>query len=104
MATFSETQITDLAAILETNSDYLSNRLGTYREVITEADKAKVLGLMATWETAGNKFTSIEPNTANFGARINPGDRKDQIKKQIAGLLQCSDIPSGSGLRYLRRS
>jgi hypothetical protein len=92
MATFSESQVTDLCEILETDSDYLADHLEFYANQISEADKTKVLAKITEWETAGAKFTAIEPNVRNFGAKINPDNQKNQIRSQIASLLYAKHL------------
>lgn len=92
MATFSESQITDLCEILEINSDYLSQHLAYVAPLVTESDKTKILAKVTEWTTAGAKFTAIEPNVRNFGAKINPNNQKEQIRSQIASLIHAKDL------------
>ena len=92
MATFSESQITDIAEILETNSDVLGYQLDLNAPIITESDKTKVLAKITEWATAGANFTAIEPKEANFGAKISPNSQKDQIRRQIAALTYTTEL------------
>lgn len=42
---------------------------------------------LTRWETAKSNFTKIHPRERNFGAEINPGNEKDDIRKNVALLL-----------------
>lgn len=57
---------------------------------------------LTRWTTAGVNFTAIEPNVRNFGARINPGDAKADIRRNIALLLGFDLNSLGSGSRLVR--
>lgn len=95
MATFTDSQITDLCEILETNSDFLGQHLTYVGSLITETDKTKILLKVTEWVTAGAKFTDIEPKERNFGAKIRADRQKTQIRKQLAALLYATDIFGG---------
>lgn len=62
-----------------------------------------VEGQLTRWETASLNFTRIEPNMRNFGARINPGDEKAEIRKNIALALGFDISSLGFGQATLAR-
>lgn len=95
MATFTEAQVSDLAELLNSNSDEVGDHLEYYADIITESDKTKVLDHIASWQAASTNFTSIHPNVRNFGARINPGDLKGFYARTIANLLHFSYAGAG---------
>ena len=98
MATFSESQITDLAEIFDTNSETLADHLEFYASVITESDKTAVLARITDFQAVEDNDTSIEPNVRNFGARINSNSKRALIRKRIAALLSWTLTGSGSRL------
>lgn len=54
------------------------------------------------WDAgASTNFTAIEPKERNFGARINPGDARASIRKNIAVLLERPDW-ANQGSRIVR--
>lgn len=75
----------------------MSLRLSYFASLITDADKTEVLSLLDTFALANAKFTDIEPNERNFGARIKARREADEIREQIAGLLSCSELLESSG-------
>lgn len=87
MATFTESQITDLAEILGTNSDLLGAHLDYYESVITDSDKTKVLARVTEWQGA-DVGVAIEPKERNFGVRIGANSTQSFIAQKIAALLQ----------------
>mgnify|MGYP001378669319 CR=1 FL=1 len=101
MATFTESQISDLAEILCTNSDVLEDHLSYYAEQITESDKTKVLARVTEWQGLDGDFTRIHPRERNFGAEINPADRKGFLVRSIASLLHWQ---VSSGVQRLARA
>lgn len=54
------------------------------------------------WTTAGAKFTKIHPREKNFGAEINPGDEKNDIRRNIALLLEMDLDAISGGSRLVR--
>jgi hypothetical protein len=64
---------------------------------LTTAVKAAIDAEITRWNTAGSKFTSIKPLSENKGASIDPEREKDDIRGNIAKLLQRPDW-AGSGL------
>jgi hypothetical protein len=83
-----------------TVNDQIFN-LGT--AYITAEVETQLLAQIARWDAgAGTDFVSVEPNTANFGARIDPNLEKADIRKNIANLLYLTDfLPSGQ-IRLVR--
>ena len=66
------------------STDFTSERQS---QVETELDR---------WDAgAGTKFTKIKANERNFGAEIDPEREKNDIRKNIAYLLERPDWASG---------
>lgn len=104
MAAFTDSQISDLCTILEVGSDVLGDRLTYYADLITDADKTKVVALIADWETAGAKFTSIVAKESNLGAQFDPNAQKQQLKRQIAALIYAQDLLMSGAVSRLGRA
>lgn len=85
--------------ILGVNSMELDARLSYYAPEITTAVETQVIAEIARWTGgAGADFVAIEPNTKNFGAKIDPELEKQDIRKNIGLMVYCSDlIGSSSG-------
>jgi hypothetical protein len=90
MATFSESEITDLAEILGTNSDALGYHLDAYELVISDSDKTRVLELVTEWQAISttDMVTTIEPKERNFGTRVGGGSLASSLAFRIGSLLQ----------------
>ena len=101
MATFSPTEITDLAEILGTNSDELGAHLDYYESVISDTDKTRVLELVVEWQavSTSDMVVSVEPKERNFGVRIGAGAGTASLRSRIASLLQW---PLVTGSRLVR--
>lgn len=99
-----ESQKLKLAQIL--NTDYITVNdqifnLGT--DYITAAVETLLLAQIARWDAGvGTDFVAIEPNTANYGAKIDPNLEKADIRKNIANLLYLTDL-LGNGQMILVR-
>jgi hypothetical protein len=73
------------------STDFTSERQS---QVETELDR---------WDAgAGTKFTKIKANERNFGAEIDPEREKNDIRKNIAYLLERPDWAGGSSSRIVR--
>lgn len=71
-------------------------------EWITPSVETEVRAQIARWDAgAGSNFVSVEPNTANFGARIDPELEKADIKRNIANLLYLTDL-TPNAIRLVR--
>lgn len=97
MATFTESQITDLCRIIGTNSDLLSTHLDYYETLITDSDKTAVLADVTAYELIEDDNVFVEPNVKNFGAKISPDGKRALIRNRIVNILQCSELVSGMG-------
>lgn len=76
-------------------NDQIYNLGSTY---ITAEVESMLLAEIDRWDAgAGNDFVSVEPNTANYGARIDPSLEKADIRKNIANLLYLTDLVGGTG-------
>lgn len=62
----------------------------------TSAWQTKVEAELTRWDTAGVNFTAVEPKEANFGARIDPTDAKNDIRSNLASLFQRDDWRAAS--------
>jgi hypothetical protein len=70
----------------------------TYITSVEEAIRAELV----RWETAGVDFVSIEPNTANYGVRIDPGAAKRDIIRNLLLLFEMeAATPSNMGTLYV---
>jgi hypothetical protein len=92
-----ETEKLKLAQILQVDyievNDQIFN-LGT--EWITPAVEEQLREQIERWDSGiGSNFVSVEPNTANFGARINPDLEKVDIRQSIANLLYLRNYVGG---------
>ena len=69
---------------------------------ITASVETEIRAQIARWDAGvGTDFVSVEPNTANFGARINPELEKADIRRNIANLLYLRDY-AGTQVRLVR--
>jgi hypothetical protein len=83
-----------------TVNDQIFNLGATY---ITAEVETLLLAQITRWDAgAGTDFVAIEPNTANYGARINPEAEKDDIRKNIANLLYLTDYLNTGGIYLVR--
>lgn len=71
---------------------------------ITPTVESLLLEQIDRWDSGvGSDFVSIEPNTANYGARIDPELEKADIRRNIANLLYLRDYAGGIGqIRLVR--
>lgn len=101
----SEAQKLKLAQILGTDyievNDQIFNLGPSY---ITPEVENQLQEQIDRWDSGvGSDFVSVEPNTANFGARINPELEKADIRRNIANLLYLRDYSGGIGqIRLVR--
>jgi hypothetical protein len=104
MATFTESQITDLAEILGTNSDALGYHLDAYELVISDSDKTRVLELVTEWQAISttDMVTTIEPKDRNFGVRVSGGAKINTLAARIASLLQWQTTSTYGQTRLVR--
>lgn len=104
MATFTESEITDLAEILGTNSDYLSAHLTYFASVISDSDKTRVLELVTEWQgITGNPSVRFVGNEANEGFNMSIGEYKANLATRIAQFVQF-EIRSSYGNYSLVRA
>lgn len=102
---FTEAEKLKIAKILGTDyievNDQIFN-LGT--DWITAEVETQVRAEITRWDAGiGTDFVSIEPNTANYGARIDPNLEKDDIRSNIANLLYLTDyVKRSSGVSLVR--
>lgn len=92
-----ETEKLKLAQILQVDyievNDQIFNLGATW---ITPAVEEQLRAQIERWDAGiGTDFVSVEPNTANFGARINPDLEKADIRRSIANLLYLKSYAGG---------
>ena len=93
----SEAQKLKLAQILQTDyitvNDQIFNLGASY---ITPEVETLLQEQIDRWDSGiGSDFVSVEPNTANYGARIDPNLEKADIRRNIANLLYLRDYLAG---------
>lgn len=84
---FTDAEKNQLVTILGIPLPDLNYQLGYYSLYITAQTETDVRAQITRWQTVGIDFVSIEPMDRNFGARINPGDAKSDVRQNIAILL-----------------
>lgn len=94
MATFSSSQITKIAIIFKTSSDVLNNRLVYFQNTITEEDKTEVVAILAEFAEVRRDYFVFTPTNSNEGFGLRSSSQKDDIIKELAGLLHCEDLVS----------
>ena len=105
MATFTESQITDLAVILSTSSDELNAHLDLHGSLITESDKTVILAQVTRY-TAGTVsggvwFEATESNEGfNMGIPFNAGTRDP--REIISALLRWQGVSLWGWTRLVR--
>jgi hypothetical protein len=98
MATFDDSEITDLAEILGTNSIDLSTHLGFYEEVITDTDKISVLQRVTAYQAVEDDDLDVYAKEKNYGAQRSSDKKRSLIQSRIAKLLHWQNTNSGSRL------
>ena len=102
---FTETEKLKIAKILGTNYVEVNDQIFNLGETwITATVETQVRAEITRWDAgAGTDFVSVEPNAANYGARIDPELEKEDIRRNIANLLYMSDYNKTSGQVVLMR-
>lgn len=99
-----ESQKLKLAQIL--NTDYITVNDQIFNlgvAYITPAVETLLLEQIDRWDAGvGSDFVAIEPNTANYGAKIDPNLEKADIRKNIANLLYLTDFLGGGQVVLVR--
>lgn len=99
MATFTESQITDLCRIFATNSDLMADHLDYHASLITESDKTALLLDVTAYEAIEDDNVYVTAGPAGFEGRISPDEKRSLIRKRIAGLIHW---PLSAGNRLVR--
>lgn len=97
---FSETDIGKICRILRINRLEYNGVAVYFSHYITAEVISQVGDLISEWFTngVGSQTTSVDPNTANAGARFDPEIRRDQIRRELRTLLIIpDDVGSGGG-------
>ena len=103
--TLTESEKLTIAKILNTDYVTVNDQLFNVGDVyITPAVETQVRAEITRWNSgAGSDFVSVEPNAANYGARINPDLEKADIRRNLANLLYLTDLLDDStSIRLVR--
>lgn len=98
LATFDEGQVTSLAEIFTTTSDYMGQWLNIRASIITASDKTAILADITSYQAIEDDNVEIVDKEANFGARLRPAAKRTTIRNRIAGLIGWEAVTSGSRL------
>lgn len=96
-----ETQRNTLSQILKVKPDDINAQITYMGDLLTSVRQSDIETELTRWTTAKTEFYKIHPREANFGAEINSSDEKDDIRDNIAYLLERPDWSAkGSGSAY----
>ena len=98
-----EAQQLTVAKILRQTPSIIEYQITLLGTDATAAWQTAVEAEITRWTTAGVNFVSVEPKEANFGARINPNNDKNDIRSNLAILFDRPDWASGGGQVNLAR-
>jgi hypothetical protein len=93
---FTAEQKLKICRILEITQRFLNSQITYLGADLTADVETAVIEELDRWETAGFNFVRIHPKEANFGAEINPADAQNDIKRNIAVLLELTSSVSFS--------
>ena len=99
----SEANQLKVCQILQITPSVLEYQLTILATDFTSTVQTAIEAELTRWTTLGAKFVAIEPNTANYGAKIDPTLAKNDIRKNIAILLERPDWAGASSGNYLPR-
>lgn len=95
---FTEAEKLKVAMIL--NTDYVTINDQIYDlgvTYITAEVETLVRAQITRWDAgAGSDFVSVVPNTANYGAQIDPELEKADIRRNLTNLLYLTDLLGGN--------
>ena len=84
--------------ILSIQPYVLTAQLAWLGSRLTSAMETSIIADIASWDGGvGNDFTDIHPNDKNFGASIKADRARNNLRQQIAVLLERPDWAGGSG-------
>lgn len=96
---FTEAEKNSIVKITGVDRITLNEYLSTYASYVTSDVETDIRTELSRWDTAGAKFTSIEPRESNKGVLINAEAEKQDIRRNIANLLFLTEVmPSGRGM------
>lgn len=87
MATFTESEITDLAATQGVASYVIVDHVTLAGNYITDSDKTQLLDWVADWQAVEKQYAAFTPTESNEGLNLNLAQQKAAIAAKIAGLL-----------------
>lgn len=93
---FEASEKRSISKILGANAIELDAHLAYHASRIDEGVETDVRAEIERWNSGiGTKFVTVEPNTKNFGAKIDPEAAKQDIRQNIKVLL-CMDLADGT--------
>ena len=98
---FTSAELLTIAEILDITPQSLNSQIVYQGELITADVEAAARSDFAEWTSLRGKFTVIVPNEKNFGASINPNERREAIRKRLSRWLGF-DTQSRSTIRLHR--
>ncbi len=104
MPEFTEEQQIAITEVLGITRDSLTSHLVYLGSQVTQAVIDRIVVHLGAWDAGiGSDFIEVEPNNANLGARIRPGQAREQIQNAIANLLNIASWGGSSTEVYLER-
>lgn len=99
MPEMTEPQQIAITEILGITRDSLTSQLVYLGARLTQGVIDRIAAHITSWNAGiGSNWIDIEPNTANFGAKIKRSAAREQIQNAIANLLEMENYsPGGSG-------
>lgn len=92
---FTATEKISIKKILGITLGLLNAQLTSLGADLTAETETDVRNELDRWDDgASTNFVRIHPKEANFGAEIDPGDVKADIKRNIAILLEFASVAS----------
>lgn len=87
MATFTESQVTDLAEIFGATSDYMGQYLDARADIITDSDKTAITADVTSYQAIESDNVEIQAGPAGFQGSVSADKKRSLIKKRIAALI-----------------
>src|SRR6185312_15580465 len=97
MATFVESEVTDLARIFGRNSDYMGQYLSIRAGIITDSDKTAILADVTAYQSIEDDNVEVTGNIKNFGANVSADRKRSLIRNRIGALIGW-EVSTGASL------
>ena len=85
---FTDTQKLSIVRILGTTPSLLDAHILSLGASLTSAIETEIIAELDRWDTYGAKFTKIHPRERNYGVETFPEAIRNDIKANIARLLE----------------